>query len=322
MTDKLTTYKILPVAFTLFASVMIGACQGGSMLDKKAPFGSKVVRLGDVEVATVDGTAIYLSDVAARARSNGDLAEDKDIDINSPVFQKTLRQLIDQRVLGLAAITQSLDQSETAKRRLATMREQIYGRFVIEDVLVKSVTDEEIKRLYEEQKSLNGQGQERLVRHIVVETGEEAEEALKRLTDGEDFDTLAGILSIDPTTQNNGGNLGWFSRGMLGQSISDTAFSTEIGSLSDIFESNQGFHILEVMASRTTPQKSFEELEPKLREFLTYEAINKTIQTLRYNSDIRQRVAPEQPVAFSGDDVIEGSLDVESVEPNEIVVKE
>ena len=38
-------------------------CQDKIILDREAPFGSKVVRLGDVEVAAVDGTAIYLSDV-------------------------------------------------------------------------------------------------------------------------------------------------------------------------------------------------------------------------------------------------------------------
>ena len=201
----------------------VTACQGGSILDRKAPFGSKVVRFGDVEVATVDGTAIYLSDVEQAARIKGQIADNATLDPSSPIFHKNLRQLIDQRVLGLAAITQSLDQSEEAKRRLARAKEQLYGRFMIENVLASEVTDEDVRRLYDEQKSLNAQGEERRVRHIVVETREDAETVETRLENGEDFVTLAGILSLDEASINNGGDLGFFSRGMLGQEISDVS---------------------------------------------------------------------------------------------------
>ena len=193
----------------------VNACQDRIIVDREAPFGSKVVRLGDVEVAAVDGTAIYLSDVEQLARSKGALADTQSIDPNSPLFKTTLRELIDQRVLGLAAITQSLDQTETAKRRQATALEQLYGRFVIETALRESVTDEAIRRLFDEQKELNDRGPERRARLILLETQDDVDAALKRLAAGEDFGVLAGILSIDEATKNNNGDLGYFSRDML-----------------------------------------------------------------------------------------------------------
>jgi len=266
-------------------------CQDKIILDREAPFGSKVVRLGDVEVAAVDGTAIYLSDVEQLARIKGELADTQSIDPNSPAFKTTLRELIDQRVLGLAAITQSLDVTETAKRRRALALEQLYGRFVIEDALRENVTDEVVQRLYEEQKALNNRGPERRARLIVLESQEDAEAALERLDGGEDFGVLAGVLSIDKPSANNNGDLGYFSRDMLGQDIAKMAFDAPLKSVTPIFESPAGFHILEVLSQRAPTQRSFEEMEPELREFLTYSTINKTIKTLRERSDIRLNVA-------------------------------
>ena len=269
----------------------VSACQDRIVIDREAPFGSKVVRLGDVEVAAVDGTAIYLSDVEQLARAKGDLAATQSIDPNTSLFKSTLRELIDQRVLGLAAITQSLDQTETAKRRQATALEQLYGRFVIEQALRDKVTDEAIERLYEEQKALNDRGPERRALLIVVATQEEVDEVLTRLDEGEEFGVLAGILSIDAATKNKNGDLGYFSRDMLGPDISKAVFGTPLKSLAPVFETEDGFHIVKVMSQRQVPQRSFEDMEPELREFLTYETINNMIRDLRSESDIRLNVA-------------------------------
>ncbi|MEP6343936.1 MAG: peptidylprolyl isomerase [Maricaulaceae bacterium] len=276
---------------TLVLTVGLSACQGRSVIDREAPFGSKVVRLGDVEVAAVDGTAIYLSDVEQLARAKGDLTSTQSIDPNTSLFKTTLRELIDQRVLGLAAITQSLDQSESSKRRQATALEQLYGRFVIEKALSEKVTDEAIMRLYEEQKALNDRGPERRARIIVVATQEEADDALQRLEDEEEFGVLAGILSIDEATRNKNGDLGYFSRNMLEDDIAKITFATPLKQVAPIFETDAGFHILEVVSERNVPQRPFEDMEAELREFLTYETINNMISDLRAESDIRLNVA-------------------------------
>ena len=304
------------LVMTLVLSVGLSACQGQSVIDREAPFGSKVVRLGDVEVAAVDGTAIYLSDVEQLARAKGDLALAQSLDPKSPLFKATLRELIDQRVLGLAAITQSLDQTESAKRRQATALEQLYGRFVIEKALLEKVTDEAIMRLYEEQKALNDRGPERRARVIVVATQEEADDALQRLEDGEEFGVLAGILSIDEATRNKNGDLGYFSRNMLEKKIAKAAFETPLKTIAPVFETETGFHILEVVSQRNVPQRSFEDMETELRDFLTYETINNMIRDLRAASDIRLNVAA--PVDKSPAIGVQGDA-LENEDPNLIV---
>lgn len=279
--------------FVFFAVLIMGVngCQDRIIVDQQVPFGAKVTRLGDVEVAAVDGTSIYLSDVEQMARAKGALAETQKLDIKSALFETTLKELVDQRVLALAAVTETLDQTETAKRRRAAVLEQLYGRLVIENELKKHVTDAAIKRLYEAQRTLNNRGPERRARLILVASQEEADAVLKRLDDGEDFGVLAGILSIDEATQNKNGDLGYFSRDMLADAVAKAAFETDINRLAPVFETEDGFHILEVTGQRKAPQPSFEDMEPELREFLTFETINNKITALREGSDIRLNVA-------------------------------
>jgi peptidyl-prolyl cis-trans isomerase C len=267
------------------------ACQERIIIDRQAPFGSKVVRLGDVEVAAVDGTSIYLSDVEQMARAKGELTGAQNIDPDTALFKSTLRELIDQRVLALAAITEALDQSQAAKRRRAAVLEQLYGRLVIENELKLNVTDDEIRRLYDAQKTLNDRGPERRARLILVATQEEANAVLERLEGGEDFGVLAGVLSRDEATRNKNGDLGYFSRDMLADAVAKAAFETPVKSLAPVFETDDGFHILEVLDQRRAPQRSFEAMESELREFLTFETINNKIQSLRQASDIRLNVA-------------------------------
>jgi len=309
------------------ASAGLLACQDKIVLDHAAPFGSKVVRLWDVEVATVDGTAIYLSDVEQMARTQGKLSDTQMIDPNSPLFKSILRELVDQRVLGLAAITQSLDQTQAAKRRQAIALEQLYGRLVIEAALDETVTDSAVRRLFEEQQALNDRGPERRARLILVATQEEADAVLTRLDEGEDFGVLAGILSIDEATRNKNGDLGYFSQQVLDQKIAKTVFQTPLKQRAPVFETEAGFHIIEVMSQRSVSQRSFEEMETELREFLTYEAINTTIRDLRARSDIRLNVvAPldRPPSIHTGDvDILEtesqaqDKTDVENAPDNE-----
>lgn len=79
---------------------------------------------------------------------------------------------------------------------------------------------------------------------------ERAEELRQQIVDGADFATLARLYSQDPGSAPYGGDLGFQTRDMFVKEFSAVAFRLKAGEISPVFESEYGFHVLQVLERR------------------------------------------------------------------------
>ena len=97
------------------------------------------------------------------------------------------------------------------------------------------------------------------VRHILMipstirtdeETFEEITSIRERFIDGESFEDLAKEFSEDPGTSSNGGDLGWSGKGRYAPEFEATMLLTAVGETSEVFETQFGYHFLQVIDKR------------------------------------------------------------------------
>ena len=116
------------------------------------------------------------------------------------------------------------------------------------------------------------------------ETKKELTQIRQRILDGEDFALLANEFSEDPGSAKLGGDLGWLGTGVLAPEFEKTMLESEIGIISQVFQTEFGFHFLEVLGKRNH-ELTDQLIEDKAYEILYSrkfdEELENTLRTMR-----------------------------------------
>lgn len=155
-----------------------------------------------------------------------------------------------------------------------------YVKLSVEDLKGRvSVDDDAVRTFYEANLPSYGKEEERRVSHILIESGDDVDaaraeiEALKaQLDNGADFATLASENSDDTFSAENGGDLDFITPEMMDAEFDEAAFALDsVGDVSDIVETDFGFHIIKLTDINEAQTKSFEEVASDIRESLLYD---------------------------------------------------
>jgi peptidyl-prolyl cis-trans isomerase D len=102
----------------------------------------------------------------------------------------------------------------------------------------------------------------------VAEAQKRAEDLLKQLKGGANFEELAKKYSEDPGSAKEGGSLGWIGKGRTVPEFEKAAFSQPIGQVGDLVKSSYGFHIIRVDARQDAHLKTLEEVKDQIEPIL------------------------------------------------------
>jgi peptidyl-prolyl cis-trans isomerase D len=173
-----------------------------------------------------------------------------------------------------AAITEHYDKNKARYQTVETVDLQ-YIELTLADIAAKiEVSDEALHEYYDKTKDRYTTEEQRHARHILIAVNDKrtdeqakalAEKVLARLKNGEDFAKVAAEVSDDVGSKNQGGDLGWISRGSFGnQPFEDALFSMKVGELKGPVKTDFGYHIIRLDELRPGGVQSFEAVHDQL----------------------------------------------------------
>jgi peptidyl-prolyl cis-trans isomerase D len=140
-----------------------------------------------------------------------------------------------------------------------------------------NVSDADIKAYYDQNAARYSEEEQRRASHILIKADksasaadkaaakEKAEKLLAQVRKNPaDFAKLAKENSQDPGSAERGGDLDFFGKGMMVKSFEDAAFKLKQGEISDVVESDFGYHIIQLTAVKPAVVKPLEEVKSQI----------------------------------------------------------
>jgi len=278
-----------------------------NLFQRKKPFyGFLVISLGFFTASCQSSN----SPVVAQVDSEKITAEDlqKELFLRSPDQENLLlskeirRELLDilvrRKLILSEAKREGIHKTEAFKKKLKNLRRRLRNQMNLEEEMllaaeyyqilqdnVLNVTEEEAQNFYKTESEFK-------IRHILVRSQEEAEEIVNKLSKGQSFERLAKLHSLDASSSQSGGDLGYVTRGTLVRELENAAYALQKGETSAIISTRFGYHLIQKIDQRPLSHK---DLEPKLLE-----SIGITLQSQKFGAWL-ERARAKHPVTIQED---------------------
>ncbi len=263
----------------------------------------------DAVIGTVNGKTITNRDIGFAI---GDLQEQ--LGQVPPQQQRfaALMALVDIRLLASSAEAAGIGETEAFRQRLDFLRDRALHNSYFAEQVIDTITDEQVRAMYDSEIASRPPENELRARHILVETEQEARDIIGELQAGADFAALAQERSTGPSGP-QGGDLGYFGRGRMVPAFEQAAFATETGSFTaEPVQTNFGWHVILVEDRRPIQPPPFDQVAQRLQSLMIQERYFELLGNLRteaavditdpdlraaYDAAVAQQVGAPQPPA-------------------------
>jgi len=239
----------------------------------------------DPVVAKVNGVEVRQSDLAMAEEDMGQQAQALTGDARRDYLVAYVTDVI---LAAKAAEAKKVQDQGEFKSRIAFIRNKLLMETLLQAEGKAAVTDQAMKKVYDEAVTQMGSEQEVRARHILVPTEAEAKAILAEIKKGTDFAELAKQKSKDPGAAAEGGDLGYFAKEQMVPEFAEAAYKMEKGQLSDPVKTQFGWHIIKVEDKRTKPVPEFDKVKDQIETFVMRKAQSEFIAKLRDGAKIER----------------------------------
>lgn len=267
----------------------------------------------ETPLATVNGKAITDRDLQfAEAEIGSDLGN-----LPPPTRRRVLVEyIIETQLMADAATRENMDKAPDFDERLAYYKRRALREAYFDGKIKSSVSEAAAKAFYDDQIKGIKPEEEVKARHILVETEDQAREIKEKIAHGADFAEMAKEHSRDPGTKDNGGLLGFFSRGQMVPQFEEAAFMLEPGDVSEPVQSRFGWHLIKVEERRQKPLPTFEEVKDRILNSMIHRKAQAVADELRQGAkieyidpEIKKEVAAQEELAEKQRKMIEQQIE-------------
>lgn len=225
-------------------------------------------------IATVNGENITLGQMIAARKALPEQYQQLPDDV---LFKGLLEQLIQQTAMAQVG---EKNKTQLDDLNVENQKRAYFSGQVLEAAASAAVTEEALKKTYDEKYAKAVPAKEYDASHILVKTEEEAKAIKAELDKGGDFAAIAKEKSEDKGTAANGGSLGWFGVGMMVKPFEDAVVALEKGKTSDPVKSDFGWHIIHLNDVRDAAVPKLEDVKAELEGDLRQKAVEAKVKEL------------------------------------------
>jgi peptidyl-prolyl cis-trans isomerase C len=187
-----------------------------------------------------------------------------------------LEELVASRLFSLSGAKAGLDKTPEFKASVEHVVQQALARAAVDDLMKNvSVSDEDVKKFYDENPTQFANPEQIHVRHILISDDITSSDKIVAILDdlkkGVSFDSLAVSQSICPSAP-QGGDLGFFGRGQMVPEFESVAFALQTpGDISEPVLSPFGWHIIKLEEKRSSSVVPYDDVKPQILQYLENE---------------------------------------------------
>ena len=184
-----------------------------------------------------------------------------------------------------------------------TRKDIVISNFIEKKIAANiTVSDDEVKKFYDENRDQLNEEPQVKASHILIgvdaaapaeekkKAREKAEALLKEIRGGKDFAAAAKENSTCPSKE-QGGDLGYFGKGQMVPQFEQAAFAMKIGDVSEVVETQFGYHIIKLTDRKDGAAPKLEELKEKIATFLKGQKTQKAV--FDYVTNLRKEAKVE-----------------------------